>query len=125
MNASMQTVLLDTDVVIDFLRGRSSILVPLIENAVAYLSILSVYELYAGMRVEEEKVTNDFIQACHIEPVSMEIAKAAGMTRLKYRQQGITLSVVDCIIAETARLHHHQVATDNKKHYPDSVFWTL
>jgi predicted nucleic acid-binding protein len=119
----MQTVLLDTDYVIDFLRGKSSVIIPLLENNIAFLSILSVYELYAGMRQGEEQPTNDFLQACRIEHVTMETAKKAGAFRFQNRQKGITLSIVDCIIAETARAHHHQVATNNKKHYPDSLFW--
>ena len=120
----MQTVLLDTDYVIDFLRGTSSVIIPLLKESLAFLSILSVYELYAGMRTGEEQSTNDFIQACRIEPVTIEIAKKAGEFRLKNRQKGITLSIVDCIIAETARTHNHQVATRNIKHYPSSSFWS-
>lgn len=119
----MQTVLLDTDCVIDFLRGKSSVIIPLLQNDVAFMSILSVYELYAGMRPNEEQPTNDFIQACSIEPVTMQIAKNAGIFRFNNRQKGITLSIVDCIIAETARVHNHLVATGNKKYYPDSLFW--
>jgi predicted nucleic acid-binding protein len=119
----MQTVLLDTDYVIDFLRGKSSAIIPLLRENTAFLSILSVYELYAGMRKGEEQATDDFIQACRIEPVTMEIAKKAGVSRFKYRQKGVTLSIVDCIIAETARSHHHHLATNNKKHYPENSFW--
>jgi predicted nucleic acid-binding protein len=119
----MQTVLLDTDYVIDFLRGISSVIIPLLEANTAFLSILSVYELYAGMRPGEEQATDDFIQACHIEPVTIEIAKQAGIFRFKKRQKGITLSLVDCIIAQTASINNHQIATNNKKHYPDSSFW--
>jgi len=121
----MQTVLIDTDYVIDFLRGKSSVIISLLQDNVAFLSILSVYELYAGMRNDEEQATNDFIQACRIEHVSMAIAKKAGAFRFNNRQKGITLSIVDCIIAETARANNHQVATNNKKHYPGSAFWEL
>lgn len=119
----MQTVLIDTDYVIDFLRGTSDVIVPLVREERAYLSILSVYELYVGMREGEMEATDDFIQACHIEPVSMELAKKAGIFRYTNRQKGITLSIVDCIIAETARINNHQIATNNKKHYPESYFW--
>lgn len=119
----MQTVLLDTDYVIDFLRGKSKIIIPLIQEGSAYLSILSVYELFAGMRQEETRATEDFIKACHIEAVTIEIAKKAGAYRLTHRQNGLTLSIVDCIIAETARLHHHHIATGNKKHYLNCHFW--
>lgn len=119
----MQTVLIDTDYVIDFLQGKSSVIIPLLTENVAFISVLTVYELYAGMRPNEKQATEDFIQACQIELVSIETAKKAGALRFKYRQKGITLSIVDCIIAETARLNQHHVATGNKKHYPETTFW--
>lgn len=121
----MQTILLDTDYVIDFLRGKESVrelIFSLLEENNAYISILTVYELYAGMRTGEEQATGDFIQACRIEPITPDIAKKAGIFRFTQRQRGITLSIVDCIIAETARVNNHLVATMNKKHYPGTSF---
>jgi predicted nucleic acid-binding protein len=121
------TVLVDTDYAIDFLRGRNEAksLMNLFIERTAFLSILSVYELYAGMRASEEMVTDNFIRACVIEPINEEIAKKAGRLRFTYRQKGTTLSVVDCLIAETARYHGHRVATNNRKHYPETLFWDL
>lgn len=119
----MPTVLIDTDHAIDFLRGASLAIKPLIQQNVAFLSILSVYELYSGMRPGEEIFTQNFIQGCKIEMVTMDIAKNAGIFRFQQCQAGITLSVVDCIIAETARMNNHLVATNNKKHYPATKFW--
>lgn len=119
----MPTVLIDTDHAIDFLRGVSSVIKPLLQQNMAYLSILSVYELYSGMKLGEEISTQNFIQGCKIEMVTMDIAKNAGIFRFQQRQAGITLSIVDCIIAETARANNHLVATNNKKHYPVTKFW--
>jgi predicted nucleic acid-binding protein len=122
----MKTVLLDSDVVIDFLQGKSrmkEVIISLWENNIAYLSILSVYELYSGMRPKEKEVTDNFINACRIEPVTLEIAKRAGEYRLKYQTKGITLSLVDCIIAETAKTNKHAIATLNVKHYPESLMY--
>jgi predicted nucleic acid-binding protein len=123
----MQTILFDTDYLIDFLRGKPSshdLIVKALSKNQAYISILSVYELYAGMREEEEEATEDCISAFHIESVTLDISKKAGKMRFKYRQQGITLSIVGCIIAETARTKNHLVATMNKKHYPEVKFYT-
>ena len=121
----MKTILFDTDYLIDFLRGkpfvRDSIVSALSENT-AYISILSIYELYSGMRLGEEQSTENCIQAFRIEPITPDIAKRAGIIRSNYRQKGITLSIVDCIISETARTNHHLVATMNKKDYPDTSF---
>jgi len=70
----MQSVLIDTDIAIDYLRGSEEaarLLEQLWNNNTAHLSILSVYELYAGMRATEKEATEDFINACNIEPVTM------------------------------------------------------
>jgi predicted nucleic acid-binding protein len=118
----MQTVLIDTDVAIDFLRGEPyarDLLLPLWDLSRAYLSVLTIYELYAGMKEKEREVTNDFIGACLIEPVSREIAARGGEWRAFYREKGITLTAVDCLIASTALLQGHKIATRNVRHYPD------
>jgi predicted nucleic acid-binding protein len=122
----METILFDTDYLIDFLRGKSSsrnIIIEALSQNRAYICILSVYELYAGMKPGEEEVTENCIGAFVIEPITLEISKKAGIMRYNYRQKGITLSIVDCIIAETARSNHHLVATMNKKHYPGIKFY--
>lgn len=118
----MQTVLIDTDVAIDYLRGNQAVrdlVFSLLDNNTAYLSILSVYELYAGMRDNEKEDTENFINACTIEPVTIEIAKKAGELYRKYRKQGITLTSLDCLINATAIILRHKIATRNKEHYPN------
>jgi predicted nucleic acid-binding protein len=118
----MQTVLIDTDVAIDFLRGEPyarDFLLPLWDLSRAYLSVLTIYELYAGMKEKEKEATNDFIGACLIEPVSREIAARGGEWKAFYREKGITLTAVDCLISATALLQGHKIATRNVRHYPD------
>ena len=118
----MQTVLIDTDVAIDFLRGEpyaQDLLLPLWEVSRAYLSVLTIYELYAGMKEKERESTDDFIGACLIEPVSQQIAAKGGEWSALYREKGITLTAIDCLIASTALLQGHKIATRNVRHYPD------
>ncbi len=117
----MQTILVDTDVAIDFLRGEPyarDLLLPLWDQSLAYLSVLTIYELYAGMREKERESTENFIGACLIEPVSQEIAARGGEWRAFYRDKGITLTAVDCLISATALLQGHKIATRNVRHYP-------
>jgi predicted nucleic acid-binding protein len=116
----MQSVLIDTDIAIDYLRGSEEaacLLEQLWKNNIAHLSILSVYELYAGMRATENDVTEDFIDACNIEPVTMQIAKKAGDIYRHWRRKGVTITSIDCLIAVTAVLNKHKIATRNKGHY--------
>jgi predicted nucleic acid-binding protein len=121
----MQTVLIDSDIAIDYLRGRTpaiELIAPLWAGNLAHLSILSVYELYAGMRDKERKDTEDFIGACIIEPITMEVARTAGELYRKHRTAGLTLTSIDCLIAATAIVGRHKVATRNKDHYPQTPF---
>lgn len=118
----MQSVLVDTDVAIDFLRGSEyakKLIIPLWKENAAFLSILSAYELYAGMRESESATTNDFINAFNIEPVTLEIARRGGELFRLHRGKGAALTAMDCLIAATASVNGRRIATRNVKHYPD------
>ncbi len=118
----MQTVIVDTDIAIDYLRGAGyarDLMLGLWDGNTAYLSILSVYELYAGMRKGEEEDTENFINACCIEPVTIEITRKAGDIYRRCRQKGLTLTSIDCLVNATAVIKNHKIATRNKDHYPD------
>ena len=118
----MPGVLVDTDVAIDFLRGSQyakSLLAGLWVNGQVVLSVLTVYELTAGMRDTEKDSTRTFIEACVIEQVSADIAFKGGELYQKYRAKGITLTSLDCLIAATALVRGYKLATRNVKHYPE------
>jgi len=118
----MQTVLVDTDIAIDYLRGigyARDLMFELWDANTAFLSILSVYELYAGMREEEVDDTEDFIDACIIEDVTMDITKKGGEVYRLNRKKGTTLTSIDCLVYSTAVIRGHKIATRNKDHYPD------
>ncbi len=123
----MQAVMIDTDIAIDYLRGMSyakDLILPLWKTNTAYLSILTVYELHAGMREDEKDDTENFIGACTVEPITIEIAKKGGEIYRHYRRQGITLTSNDCLINATAVVKGHKIATKNKAHYPDKkMLW--
>jgi hypothetical protein len=118
----MQNVLVDTDVAIDYLRGlqyAKDLMLTLWDANTAYFSILSVYELYAGMRDDEIEDTGYFVNACNIEYINLDIAKKGGELYRQYRTKGITLTALDCLINATAVINGYKVATRNKDHYPD------
>lgn len=118
----MPAVLIDTDVAIDFLRGLPyalPLLTGLWTSGHAIISVLTVYELTAGMRDVEKASTHNFIDACVVEQVTVEIATNAGELYRKYRAKGITLTSLDCLIAATALVKGYKVATRNVKHYPE------
>lgn len=118
----MQNVIIDTDVAIDFLRGAQyarELIKSLWEGNMAYLSVLSLYELQAGTRENEKEKTTNFINACNVESVTQEIAVKAGEVYRHFRKSGTTIDSIDCLIAATAMIKKFKVATRNIKHYPD------
>jgi predicted nucleic acid-binding protein len=117
----MHGVIVDTDIAIDFLRGDQSshdLIAPLWKANRAHLSVISIYELYAGMRPKEKDATDAFIEACIVEPVTPETARTAGELFRHSRQKGLTLGSVDCLILATAKVKGFRIATRNTKHYP-------
>ena len=119
----MPPVLVDTDVAIDFLRGvdyAKPLLSELWKNDQVAISVLTIYELTAGMRENEKAATLNFVDACSVEPVTAEIAFKSGEIYRQYRTIGITLTSLDCLIASTALVKGFKVATRNTKHYPEN-----
>lgn len=118
----MQSVLVDTDIAIDYLRGAQyayDLMLSLWNSNKTYLSVLSVYELHAGIKDTEKKITDNFINACFIEVITPEIAEKGGELFRRYRTNGITLTSIDCLIMSTAIVKGYKIATKNIKHYPD------
>ncbi|HEX8128843.1 MAG TPA: type II toxin-antitoxin system VapC family toxin [Pyrinomonadaceae bacterium] len=114
-----QRLLIDTDVLIDYLRGRA--------EAVSYLdslteplliSAITVAELYAGVREGAERVALErFLSVFHVIPVDDAIAANGGLIRRDYgKSHGVGLA--DAIIASTAEFRKAELVTLNKKHFP-------
>jgi predicted nucleic acid-binding protein len=112
-------VLLDTDIMVDFLRGRSeaNALVRM-HSARIILPAIVVAELYAGVKGDEELSTLDSLIALfRVVPVSREIARIGGLYRRDYgKSHGVGLA--DAIVAATANVEGADLKTLNKRHYP-------
>ena len=115
----VKSILLDTDVLVDFFRGHS--------KAVAFvngqsdriiMSSIVVAELYAGVKGDAEQVAlEDFISLFRVIPVDAEIAKAGGLYKRDYaKSHGVGLA--DTILAATAEAENAELKTLNTKHYP-------
>lgn len=115
----MSKVLFDTDILIDILRGREAIrtfLLDLTDHSVPCCSVISVAELYAGMRPEEKHATDVLLDGIVIIPLVREIAEVAG--RFKSQVKSRRLELADCLIAATAFVEGATLATGNTKDYP-------
>jgi tRNA(fMet)-specific endonuclease VapC len=115
----MKTVLVDTDILIDFLRGREkakSYLLSLLEGSTIYCSVISIAEIHAGMKEHEREKTIELIDSLNIVDVTRDIAEKAGEYKREGKKQFLELD--DCFVAATAFVKGAILATGNGKHYP-------
>ena len=112
-------LLLDTDVLVDFLRGQSKAVAFVnARSARIILSSIVVAELYAGVRGDREQAAlEDLVSLFRVVPVSGEIAKTGGLYKRDYgKSHGVGLA--DAILAATAEAENAELKTLNTKHYP-------
>ena len=115
----MKNTLVDTDILIHFLRGRreaKDFLSSLLDRSRILCSSITVAEIFAGIRPGEEKKTRALIDNLDVLDVTREIAEKAGQYRRTIRSQALELD--DCLIAATAFVHRSVLVTGNRKHYP-------
>lgn len=116
-------VILDTSILIDFLRRPEDINSPLKEfislhpQEKSAISVLTVQELYSGKSSREltkEQLFLEIIGRIEILPYTYEIAKLAGEI---VRDLGKALGFPDVAIAATAILNKASLFTLNKKDF--------
>ncbi|MBA4417992.1 MAG: hypothetical protein C0392_08800 [Syntrophus sp. (in: bacteria)] len=115
----MNTILIDTDVLINFLRGKEKardFLRSIVNESVICCSTITVAELYAGMRLHEAEKTAALLDGLQIIDCNRQIAEKAGSYKTSIKNQ--KLDLCDCIIAATAFISNAVLATGNDKHYP-------
>jgi predicted nucleic acid-binding protein len=118
----MADYLLDTTVIIDYLRGekRKVEFVKKLASEGSFLGccLVNIIEVYAGMREKEREATEEILDSLEYYEVTKEIAKKAGQYKRVYREKGVTLSLPDVVVAAVAISNGLTLVTDNPKHYP-------
>jgi len=115
----MSSVLVDTNVLIDYLRG--------VPGAASYfeascgdmsVSAMTVAELHAGARSDREReMLREFLAAFDVVPADGPICEMGGEFRAEYGpRHGIDL--IDAIIAATSVLRQLPLVTVNARHFP-------
>ena len=112
-------ILVDIDVLIDFLRGKDKAISFIDElSPRIILSPIVIAELYAGVKgTNELTVLDNFISSFRVVPIDSEIAKAGGLYKRDFgKSHGVGLA--DAILAATADKENAELKTLNVKHYP-------
>jgi len=112
-------LLIDTDIIIDFLRGFDKAVRYIKTNSEEIvLSVITVAELYAGVKGNDEhEELDDFIALFPILQITTEVAMIGGLYKREYfKSHGVGLA--DGLIAASAEIHDAVLKTLNIKHYP-------
>ena len=114
-------VLLDSDVIIEILRGNARIagaLGAMERGSIpTYCSAVSWAEIFAGIRPGEEPAAEGFLHARGEVVIDAATGRRAGSYLLRYaRSHGI--GIADALIAAAASTTGLQLWTLNRRHYP-------
>jgi len=114
----IKSFLIDTDVLIDFLRGLkevSDFLFRLRKEGKLLISVINVAEIYSGKEIKnpaKRKIINQFLNEFEIISLDENLAKKAGKIRLDYQ-----LPFADAIVAATTINTRSILITRNIKHF--------
>ena len=110
--------LIDSDILIDFLRGLNKtrgFLFKLRKEGELLISVINVVEIYSGKEIKntkKRKIIDQFLNGFKIIPLDENLGKLAGEIRLNYY-----LPFADAIVAATAIYTGSVLATRNIKHF--------
>lgn len=119
MAVALAPLLIDTDVLIDYLRGQAAA-VAYLENLTEPLliSAITVAELYAGVREgTERQALESFVAAFEVVAADETIAREGGLYRRDYGKSH-SVGLADALIAATAEVRGATLVTLNQKHFP-------
>jgi predicted nucleic acid-binding protein len=116
------TIVVDTSVLIDHLRGderaHRTLRAAADEGERLVASVVTKVEILAGMRTDEEPSTRRLMRVLDWIPVDDVIAEQAGQLANRYLPSHPGVDPVDYIIAATTRTLDAALWTRNVEHFP-------
>ena len=115
---------LDTDILIEYLRGNAAIrrkIESLTDEDSLGLVWLTFYEFFKGIFVSgklgEEKFVQELNATCLILNPSYEAARIGGEIYAALRREGRLINDADILIASIVKAHDAVLVTNNEEHF--------
>jgi predicted nucleic acid-binding protein len=117
-------ILVDSDVLIELLRGRNAAVAARVEallgeNVPIFYSGVSSAEIGQGARESETEAISALFSFLTCLSADCEVAAEAGAILRRFRKSH-SIGLGDALIAATALKHGLLLWTRNRKHYPDA-----
>ena len=109
---------IDSDIIIDYLRGVSTtrdFLLELKRKGILIISVVNIVEIYSGKsikNIKKKKVIDNFLDEFKIVVLKKNLAKISGKIRMEYQTP-----FADAIIAASAIESKAVLVTRNVKHF--------
>ena len=117
----MPKILLDSDVIIEWLRGHPPFTQQMVELIDAHADVcwtpVSIAEILAGSRKGEDEAITELFLLLEALPITSDVGRKAG-EYLKSYAKSHSVELGDALIAASAYSSDRQLWTLNKKHYP-------
>lgn len=118
----LTTYLLDSTVLIEWLRGRETVkdtLLRLVDAGhVLGTSCVNLAEVEAGLREDERRRAGALLDRLRFLPTDREAAHRAGRYQAEWARKGRTIQTPDALVAGTARAHGAVLLTHNTSDFP-------
>src|SRR5262245_33107355 len=118
----MGTYLLDTDAIIDYLKGfpSSVAFIQGLHQRGETLAVCDIVigEVYAGLHPQDRAKAAVLLNTLMFLPTNPTIAQQAGEWRYAFAKQEVQLATSDTLVAATAYIHQATIVTANVKDYP-------
>ena len=118
--ASPASCIIDTGILIDFLRGRSytvELFRQIVREGEMAISAVSQVEIYATAQTEAFEVTDEVLDGFVTVDVTPPIARQAGMLLNQARARGEQADIADAIIAASALVFDLPLVTNQTGRY--------
>ena len=121
----MTRYLLDSDAVVDYLKGVASTMtlvrhlgVQRHELCTCDVVVCEIHSGLGGLLPHHRAQAERLLAALEYLPTSRQAAQQAGDWRAAYRSQGVQLPATDCLIAAVAHAHGAELITANLRDFP-------
>jgi predicted nucleic acid-binding protein len=112
---------LDSTVLIDFLRGRPAagrVMALRASGDVPATTAINIEEIVRGLRASETEAARQLFSGLIVLPIDIRAAWQAGAWRRTFAARGVTLYQSDCLVAAAAWINRGALATGNPKDFP-------
>ncbi|MBS3139579.1 type II toxin-antitoxin system VapC family toxin [Candidatus Woesearchaeota archaeon] len=106
-------IVLDSSAIITFLEGgqQAERLNECLATEPAAISAITVHEVGVGLRGDEARAFDAFLQSVHVLPIDLDVARKSILVEQKLERKGRLIGKLDILIAATCLVHNLPLLT--------------